>query len=148
MKGIIQINTKYRKLHSFDNIYCENILKQKSSSDFLKSSRKYSDMSYLTCLSRVFHLCLISPLNCHIILTITVIVVHHIIIKKKNYNTASGTFRMALRATFISMLWYVPLVVSSGFRWREALDYFDRTLAPNHTVLRLEEDGRVFNQFE
>jgi hypothetical protein len=47
MKGIIQINTKYRKLHSFDNIYCENILKQKSSSDFLKSSRKYSDMSYL-----------------------------------------------------------------------------------------------------
>ena len=83
MKGIIQINTKYRKLHSFDNIYCENILKQKSSSDFLKSSRKFSDMSYLTCLSRVFHLCLISPLNCHIILTIKVIVVHHIIIKKK-----------------------------------------------------------------
>jgi hypothetical protein len=41
---------------------------------------------------------------------------------------------MALRATFISMLWYVPLVVSAGFRWREAQDYFDRTLAPNHTT--------------
>jgi hypothetical protein len=45
---------------------------------------------------------------------------------KKNYSTASGTFRMALRATFINMLWYVPLVVSAGFRWREAQDFTNR----------------------